>query len=494
MLTTIFYCFLAFIIFVVYRFFIKPYRIYRYYRNQGLPGYFFPLIGFLKESLANFKKHGDIMANYRVLPKSMPKCELYISNFGDRCAIQVLDAALLKEFYANQDHFEKIKPSLGMRRMTGRGILALEGDEWKRRRKIISTMFHFNFINENLPLIYSTTREFLDEMKAGSLKDMKIMDEVQKITGEIVGRIFFGNNLNQYKVDGEVLTLHLAELIGETSAAGSTVSVVFLGFLGLGPQIMPSYQKILAKVDRFRSICLKIVTDRKASKTKTNDLLGLLLDYQEKNKDTENALSDTDIVDEFITFFTAGMDTTGHMIAMAIYLLSKNPQYLPRLEAELKTVNLQESTITNEIVNKLEFHTCVLKETLRFYTPAPGLFPRYVNHDFMLGKYKILKGTSVRPNFIYNFSHQDYFEDPEAFKPERWENPKINDTFAYVPFSAGQRNCIGQHLAMIEGRIILSEFLRMFKYTIPQDYEAKMMVRFLYEPANKISVDLEPRV
>ena len=90
--------------------------------------------------------------------------------------------------------------------------------------------------------------------------------------------------------------------------------------------------------------------------------------------------------------------------------------------------------------------------------------------------------------------HKDYWVDPETFNPQRWlDKEKVIDAYAFTPFSAGPRNCIGQHLALIESRIILSEFLMTFDFHIREDYELKMNIKFTYEAADDIKVDLFPK-
>ena len=154
----------------------------------------------------------------------------------------------------------------------------------------------------------------------------------------------------------------------------------------------------------------------------------------------------------------------------------------------------QRRNVTAETLGKMDMLHAVLKETLRFYTPAPFTFPRVAIKDHMLGDLHIKKGVNVRPDFMPMFFDDKYFDNPTQFNPSRWmgNQEKKIDSYAFIPFSAGQRNCIGQHLAIIESKVIISEFLNRFTFKIKEDYQLKMSMGFLYEPADEMKLQLSP--
>lgn len=488
--------FLAFIAaivgYILLKFVLTPFRTISHYKNQGLSTYFYPVLGGNKRGTFYQKNFDDTMAYYRQLAQKDPNIRAEAVNFGTRVSVFLYDPKLIKEFYAKQSSYRKVKFSKGMNTLLGTGLVLAEGDLWKNHRKIISSIFHFEFLKENIPVVVDTTREFLGQLQQGSLKGISIMDEVQKITGEIVGRIFFGENLNKYTLKGQPLTLYLADLMTQTSKVHRNPFTLILLFTSIDLEWVPSYKLFMDDVREFRSFCSKIVQDRKASKTKGHDLLGLLLETQNAANETDR-FSDEDIFNEFITFFVAGMDTTGHLITMALYLLYNNPVYIQKLQKEIKEIYDRNNTITMDDLNQMEMMHAVLKEALRFYTPAPTVFPRLAETDHDLGGIKIKKGSSVRPTPIFNYSNPKYFEEPEKFYPERWLEKKEQnlDSYVFIPFSAGARNCIGQHLSIIEAKIIIAEFLKRFDFKIdPEDYKLIMGFGFLYEPKHKIMVNL----
>lgn len=127
---------------------------------------------------------------------------------------------------------------------------------------------------------------------------------------------------------------------------------------------------------------------------------------------------------------------------------------------------------TMEDINDLEYLECVIKETLRLYPSVPFI-AREVQEDFIYENFKILKGSTA-VIFIY-YIHRDpkHFIDPDRFDPDRFlpENSIDRSPYAFVPFSAGSRNCIGQRFAMLEEKIMLSWILRRYRLKTTQSYE-----------------------
>jgi len=467
----------------------------RFYKKQGVLSYFYPFAGINKKGKIAEMKDKDAMGYYKKLAEEDQDVPAQVTNFGNRVTVLLYDPKLIKEFYSKQSSYMKAKASPAMLKIMGTGLFLAEGDFWKAHRKVISSKFHFEFLKENIPLIVSTTREFLDELAKTNLTKVNILDELQKITGEMVGRIFFGQNLNKYKINGKLLTLYLADLmVRSTTGFRKNYFIIMAFMVGINLELFPSYREIMNEVREFRQVCIKIIQERKNSPhAKGTDLLGVLLETQNASKSEEH-FTDDDIVNEFVTFFIAGMDTTGHLTTMALYLLTQNPQSFSKLQEEVDQVYSKTDPVTIEDLGHMDYMQCVLKETMRLYTPAPTIFPRIAQNDHTLGDLNIKKGTSVRPTPLYNFASPKYFEDPREFKPERWLIKKEQDLepFVFIPFSAGPRNCIGQHMAMIESKIIISEFIKKFKFNMSErDFDLVMTFSFLYRPKSHIEMDLK---
>jgi len=462
-----------------------------FYQKQGLNTTFYPVIGFHKALRKRFFKDGDFLKDFKDASKIDPNQKGFASNFGSDVVIHLRDPAYIKEFLQNPGNYKKAKFLDILKILVGNGLLFAEGDRWKARRKIISGSFHYDFLSHNTALIQETTREILDQIPKEEYKGHLLMDMIQQITGEVVGRLFFGRNLNHYSFDGEPLTLTLAHLIAALSERIPTLAHLILGQKAFSLPIH-GWRALAKKVSDFRAQCCKIIEDRRKDGKKYHDLLDSLLEYQKTSEGDK--LTDQDIVDEFVTFFMAGMDTTGHLATMALYNLTLAPEYLPKLKEERDKIYNTNQVVTAESLQSMDVVNSVLKETLRYSAPVPWVFTRESLRDHNIKDLQIKKGTLVKADFVSTFYHVNNFEEPEKFKPERWQDSNLKlDGFSFAPFSGGPRNCIGQHLAMLEAKIILSEFLEKFNYQITQPYELKMACRFLYEPYQPLKVDLSPK-
>jgi len=205
-------------------------------------------------------------------------------------------------------------------------------------------------------------------------------------------------------------------------------------------------------------------------------------------------MSQEEIVDHFVSLFLAGMDTAGHLLTMVIYYLDQYPEYKKKMIEEIQMYYKPEEVVTQENLNKLEFTVAFVKETLRMSTPVLGVFPRKALKDHKIGDIHVRKGDIVNLDFMFNHFNPVHFENVDDFNPERWlDRSKILDSYAYTPFSAGARNCIGQHLAMNEMRIILGEFLTMYDFQLQDGYKLSMASPFLYEPLEPILLNLTPK-
>ncbi|CAL4114378.1 unnamed protein product, partial [Meganyctiphanes norvegica] len=188
--------------------------------------------------------------------------------------------------------------------------------------------------------------------------------------------------------------------------------------------------------------------------------LDLLLEYSESGCD----LSDEDIREEVDTFMFEGHDTTTASLNFTLYLLGLHPDIQEKVHKELEEIfGDSNRAITSEDLGQLKYLECCIKESLRLFPSVP-IHSRKINEDLQLGKHLIPAGTSLHVMQYQLHRDPTYFPDPETFKPERFA-PELSNArhpYAYIPFSAGPRNCIGQKFAIMEEKIILGNILRHF--------------------------------
>jgi len=321
------------------------------------------------------------------------------------------------------------------------------------------------------------------------------MHEMEEITGEIIGRLFFSENTydKKLKTTGRSLQIEIAYLLNDLMIEGRSP----LCFL-FGPNIIKQgwtakQRNIMARINDLRDECTTLIRKRRASGEKKGDLLDLLLESQ-SNSEVSMRMDDIEILNTYISFIGAGMDTTGHLVTMALYNLQKYPEWFEDLKKE-RDAKYNGSKVTNDMLKDLVVLDAFLKETLRIHTPVPAPMPMVALQTHKLGNYTIKQGTYLRPDYFFTNFNEQFFTDPHKFDPNRWiDQPDLKDPFAFTPFSAGPRNCIGQHLSTIEAKIMMCEFLNRFDFkSAIENYQPKMTFRMLYDPIPDFLIELIPK-
>jgi len=470
---------------------VLPLLRMRQYKRPDSTSYFFPIVGAYKYMHDDLQNRGDILARIKDFKRTNPNQRFEVTNLATNAVIRLRDPELIKEFLQKPFNYKKHYILTVLVPLAGQSLGLTEGDVWKRRRKVISTAFHYEFLKENTKLIQQTVREFFDKITLADYNNLDIIQRLQEITSEVMGRVFFGDSLHKYQFEGKSLTRGLAELSDELGEQARTPLLLIFGPQILSSPFVPRYRKLQERIKKFRKLCFDILQDRKAKPTRSNDLLGALLATQ-KSENPEEILSDEDIVDDFVGFTFAGMDTTSYVSTMSLYYLLQTPKYFQELQEERDRTYNTEKIISTETLQQMDVLHAVMKETLRAFSAA--IPDRVATCDHKLGDIDIKKGDVITADFAAVSYNEKFYKDPHQFDPDRFRDPDNKlDPFVFIPFSAGPRNCIGQHLAVIEGKIIISEFLERFQYKTKSDYVHKLSVKIMYGPLNQLLFELTPK-
>nr|XP_020647124.1 cytochrome P450 4V2-like isoform X2 [Pogona vitticeps] len=207
-------------------------------------------------------------------------------------------------------------------------------------------------------------------------------------------------------------------------------------------------------------------------------------------------LSYLDIREEVDTFMFEGHDTTAAAMSWTMYLLACHPEIQKQVHDELDEVFGDSNRhITMDDLKKLRYLECVIKEALRLYPSVP-YFARSLREDVSIRGFKIPKGIDVIIAPLALHRDPDTYPEPEEFRPERFfpENAAGRHPYAYVPFSAGPRNCIGQRFAQMEEKTILATVLRNFSVGTTQTHEElRPRAELILRPTKGIWVHLKRR-
>lgn len=221
----------------------------------------------------------------------------------------------------------------------------------------------------------------------------------------------------------------------------------------------------------------------------------LLSAHDEEGRGASSAtLTNDEIRDNCMVIFAAGHDTTATVLTWWIGLMTQHPDYAARARQEVEDA-IGDSNPTAEDLGRLKWLNATIREAMRLYPPTPNLFFRCAVRDVQIGGWHVAKGASVNVPVWHVHHDGRWFANPEAFQPERFmPNAPDIPRGAYMPFGAGPRVCIGQHLAMIEMALIAAFLLRQFDFTFDEgEGLSKPKIAMVLKPEKTLKVKFTRR-
>ena len=234
-----------------------------------------------------------------------------------------------------------------------------------------------------------------------------------------------------------------------------------------------------------------LVAERRANSAGKDDLLQRLANAV--NPETGARMSDELLIDNLLTFFLAGHETTAKAVTWTLYLLARAPDYQNRILEEIRQV-VGDGPIEPDHVDKLVITTQVLKEGMRLYPPAP-IVSRQSTADTDLAGIPIKSGTQIIIPIYAIQRHRRYWPDPDRFDPPRFapeDEAKIS-RYHYMPFGAGPRICIGMAFALIEGVAILTTLVRAANFATTPGHVPEPVSRVTLLPAGGMPLTVRMR-
>jgi cytochrome P450 len=236
----------------------------------------------------------------------------------------------------------------------------------------------------------------------------------------------------------------------------------------------------------------EVVVERRSGDLCGTDVLSFLLEAQ-RNPDRTVELSDRQIEDEILTLLLAGHETTSNTLTWMWYLLSQHPEEEARLHEELDAVLGGRTPVAADLP-RLVYTRMVLLETLRLYPPV-WVVSRRPRNDINVGGYHIPAWSSV--NIFPFLMHRDprYFPDPCRFLPQRWlpESSLKRPRFSFFPFGGGERQCLGQGFAMMEGSLLAAAIAQRWRPRLPRNHPVEVEPLITLRPKHGMKMTLDAR-
>ncbi|XP_076340696.1 cytochrome P450 3A24-like isoform X2 [Tachypleus tridentatus] len=399
------------------------------------------------------------------------------------------------------------------------------GEEWRQTRSLISPTFSSGKMKKMAFLVKNTIHSLIQNLEEAA--DKKEVIDCKSYFGaftmDTIATCAFGTRVDSHKDPNNPFVKNAREFFNKNL----NVKQIFIFMCPklariLGFQLIPK-----DNINFFERVTNQLIEYRQKNKEAKNDFLQLLLDAQHAVQENDDETHETslmnnahghednikapawkptickawthdDILANSFLFFLVGYDTTANALSYAAYNLALNPDCQEKLIEEIDRVWEENGGINYEQLGKMVYLDCVVSETLRLFNVVV-LTDRVANEDYELGDtgVKISKGTIIQIP-LYAIHHDpDYYPQPDVFDPERFLPEKKNERhpYAYIPFGAGPRNCVGMRFALMEAKLCLAYILRTFRFRACAETREKLDFYFgqgLLQ-AKKVPLQVEKR-
>jgi len=387
-----------------------------------------------------FARHGD---TYRVFAPAR-KSYFYVIHHPDD---------VKRVLVSNHRNYTKGAGLDRVKILLGKGLMTSEGELWRNQRYMMQQFFHRRVVTGFAQTLEAVNAQFAQRWEgfAARGEPLNVTEEMSELTLEIVLRSIFGRDLPQLAEAFAVVTRDPA--------------------------------RNLQFAFKFRSLTrlvAGIIERRRANNEEHFDFVGMLMSA--RDKETGAPMPGRMLIDEIMTLVVAGHETTASGLNWTWYLISQYPEVESRLHAEIDAAPVLAAPGLEQM-EALVYTRQVIDEALRLYPPGWLLSRRTIEPD-VLGGYDISAGTDVLLPLYLLHRHPRYWQDPNIFRPERFapEHEADRPRFAYMPFAAGPRHCIGETLALYEMLVHLYSMARRYRLVYlannkPLELEAQINLR-----------------
>ena len=365
--------------------------------------------------------------------------------------------------------------------LIGQSIFVTDGARWKRQRGMIDPAFSQLRVSHAFDAMQSAVLDHLDVLDghAKSGDSFSLDMAMSHLTADVICRTIFSTPLAA-GVSSDVF-----EDFTEFEQSVAQVDIFRLIFQKAWAK-MPQPPGVLAACQRIRGHLGDLLDPYLENPSAFNDIASDVI--AAKDTDTGKAFTREELIDQLGVFFLAGHETSASALTWVFYLLAEQPALVLRLRNELEQVVVSGPIHFNH-VKQLPLVRAVFRETLRLYPPITFI-PRVALEDCQIGSRKLKRGALVMVSPWTIHRHQSYWQDPNAFIPDRFliEGGSSIQEGAYIPFGVGPHTCIGAGFAQAEAVLIIAELVRRFDFSRADSQPARPAARLTTRPAQQIKL------
>lgn len=435
-----------------------------------------PLLG----SALALRKHG-LMPLLRASQKELGDVFRLRVGMKDNYVVASPEAAahILQQ---NAKNYTKSRSYQRLAFMLGKGLFTTEGELWRRQRSTAQPFFQRQVINDLAGTM----------SKVAEARMMAWQQALRR--GQEIDVKYECKALNLQLISAGIFGVHLAEdgvALGRATNALSEYVERRRWMLLPIPSEVPTPRNVIARYNRW---CVDRVADRYTESERERGGGGLIsMLIEARDAQGERFFDEDQVRDQIVTLLVAGYETTAAALAWTMYQMARHPEVAARVREEVDSVLGQRLPLPEDLA-KLSYLGMVLNESMRIHPPAWVLGRRSIEAD-------TFGGFSIPPDApigIYPFMihrHPDFWSRPDEFNPENFTPAAVaaRPKLAFMPFGAGTRICIGDHLATLELRMCLAMFVQRFDISVPSNYEAKPNPFITLMPPDRMPLRVRPR-
>jgi cytochrome P450 len=368
-----------------------------------------------------------------------------------------------------------LKPAIGD------SLFIAEGAHWRWQRRVAAPVFSHRNVMNLAPIMTAAAERSVARIAAAGPRAVDVAQDMVRTTFDVIADVTFSGD-GTFDADA----VHGA-IDGYIAEAGKISLFDILGFPDWVPR--PGRMMSGAAVKQMKAVADEAVEARRTRGAQgVPDLLDLLLEGEDP--ETNRRMNTAELRDNLLTFIVAGHETTALTLAWSLYLCAFDPRVQDKARAELRSV-LGDRAATGADVANLPFVRMIADEALRLYPPAAMVSRTAMKDDTICGR-AVRKGDTVILPIYALHRHHQLWEDPDAFRPERFADRKAVERYAYLPFGDGPRICIGASFALQEAVIILATLLNRFRFTPVKGRDPDPVMILTLRPEGGVWLMAEP--
>jgi cytochrome P450 len=432
--------------------------------------------------LRRFFKPGNPIALFQHLAQTYGRMAHY--RLGLSHIVFVNQPDFIHEILINQpQNFIKERTQRRMKILLGEGLITSDGEIHRRQRRIAAPAFHRQRIQAYGAIMVDRAAHMRAQWQPHQPID--IASQMMQLALQVVARTLFNTD-----VTDDVLQINdqvnvIMELYNYLIALPRAEAYMHWPLPGL-----IRFRQARAKLDK---VVQRMIADHRADGVDRGDLLSMLLASRDEESD-HTGMTDEQLRDEVLTIFLAGYETVANALTWTWYLLSQNPEAEGRMHTEIDAVLDGGRLPTLDDMPRLRYTEMVFAESMRLYPPAWAMGRQSIA-DVELGPFRFPAGTYFFFSQYIIQRSPEYFPDPLRFDPDRFlpENKSGRPRFAYFPFGAGGRQCIGEAFAWMEGVLMLATMAQKWRLRFVPGQIVDVQPKITLRPKYPMMFVPEPR-